>query len=272
MNFGKAKKIFIFLFLFINLFLIFQLYKMTGSENIISKPTLEKTISLCESRGLKIEENAILRRVEKLNFLELTNSLASKTEAEKQFPHFTFQVEGMFSLSPEQKVVAKNEKEVLKYLNQSGLYSFNLVSDRILENPITGEKNYRFVQCYGSYKIFGAYTNAKVLNSSVLSAEGNVYKLNNSSSSSTDMISPLQIVLDIANSLNGKKTVLKGVEQGYFIPKDSKNYQNLTALPCYSAFLSDRELFYDAKTGEFLLCITYDGGEIYDKKTVFDSI
>lgn len=272
MNFGKAKKIFIFLFLFINLFLIFQLYRMTDSGNVISKSALDQTVSLCKSRGLEIEENAVLRRIETLNFLELTNPLASKSEAEKQFPDFLVSVEGMFSLSPDGKTMVKNEKEVLKYLNQSGLYSFNLVLDRILENPITGEKNYRFVQCYGSYKIFGAYTSAKVLNSSVVSAEGNVYKFNNSSSSSSDFVSPLQIVLDIANSLNGKKAVLKKVEQGYFIPKDSKNYQNLTALPCYTASLSDRELFYDAKTGEFLMCVTNDGGEIYDKATAFMSI
>ena len=50
MNYGKAKKILIFLFLFLNLFLIFQLMHLSKSDTKLNPDSVEKTIALLKKK------------------------------------------------------------------------------------------------------------------------------------------------------------------------------------------------------------------------------
>ena len=257
MNFGKAKTILIYLFVFLNLFLILQLVFLSGSDLTISDKSIEQTISFCENKGLLIEQDAIIKRIVPLNFLELLNTETNKESNDTYNLNYK---------------ISENEKEILKYLKNNGFTNYNLSFYRTILNPITKESTKRFVQNYKSYQIFGAYTDVFYKKGYIKNIKSDIYEIQSVADNSYKPLSPLDIILDLSSKTNGKKFILSQTKQAYFIPGDTKNYQNLTAVPCYIFTLNDAELFFDSCDGSFLLCITKDGAEISDISSALNSI
>lgn len=68
MNYGKAKKILIFLFLFVNLVLISLLVGISGDNNELSLDSLNKVIALAKQKNISVEQSSLPKRVEMLDF------------------------------------------------------------------------------------------------------------------------------------------------------------------------------------------------------------
>ena len=77
MNFGKAKKILIFLFLFINIFLIVQLGTQPGKYTL-QKESIQNTIEIAKKNNVNVSEKIFRYTFTRLDILNLYNPLANK--------------------------------------------------------------------------------------------------------------------------------------------------------------------------------------------------
>lgn len=266
MNFHKAKKILIFLFAFLNLFLIFQLSNMSDNRTTVSISSIRKTIQLAEARGLTVSEDVVPRKIDVLGFLELTNPLYEKETFFSEFSSFkdiSSVKEKMFQIHFNGEKF-ENEKDLLKFFNRSGFSPYSLKFENKISNPIMNEEIYFFRQVYNSKIIYGSELNAKLEKGKLTSADGSLYKVNDIKLNDYTPVSPLQVILSLSRSLDGKKATLSDIEQGYLIPGESKNYSNITAIPCYILKVSSYKFIYDAENGEFMGSFIEDGSFVSD--------
>ena len=261
MNFNKAKKILIFLFAFLNLFLIFQLSKMTDTRTTVSISSIRKTVQLAEARGVLVSEDVIPRKIEVLSFLELSNPLHDKADFFSEFTNFkdiSSVREKMFVMNFKGEKF-QNEKELLSFFNKSGFSPYSLKFEHKISNPIMNEDIYFFSQVYNSKIIYGSGVNAKLENGGLSTLSGNVYKITDVKMNDYTPVSPLQIILTFSRILDGRKAVIDDINQGYYIPSDSKNYKNITAIPCYILDVDSYKFIFDAEKGDFMVRFTENG-------------
>lgn len=253
MNYGKAKKILIFLFLFVNLFLIWLLVGISGGQNELSPESTQKVIALAKQKNIDVTEKELLKRVDVLDFLELESLPELKD----------------FSQKTDFYVKSESSKDVLNPLNKNGFKDYALLFYGKEENEITGEKKYKFQQTYNGYIIKGAELSAVVSEDKITEISGTLFNVKSVNYSDFETISPLQILLDVTAAYNGKGEKISKISQGYYIPPDSLSFTNLTAIPCYVLDLSKGQMFYDAVNGEFLMYSPKLGNKIYDKQEAF---
>ncbi len=256
MNYGKAKKILIFLFLFVNLFLIWLLVGISGGQNELSPESTEKVIALAKQKNLDVTEKELPERVDMLDFLELESLPELKDFSQKTDFH----------------VKSDSSNDVLKSLNKNGFKDYEFLYYGKEENEITGETKYKFRQTYNGYIIQGSELTAVLSKDKITEISGTLFNVKAVNYSDFETISPLQVLLDVTASYNGKGEKILKVSQGYYIPPDSMTYSNLTAIPCYVLDLSKGQLFYDAVNGEFLMYSGKQGNKIYDKQEAFLSL
>ena len=256
MNYGKAKKILIFLFVFVDLFLIWLLVGISGGQNKLSPESTEKVIELAKQKNLELTEKEIPKRVEMLDFLEL-ESLSEVKD---------------FIKKTQINVKSESEKDVLKGLNKNGFKDYTLLFYAKEENEITGDIKYKFQQTYNGYVLQGSELFAIVSKDNITEISGTLFNVKSVNYSDFDTVSPLQILLDVTANNSGKGEKITKISQGYYIPHDSLEFTNLTAIPCYVLELSKGKMFYDAVNGEFLMYSPKTGNNIYNKQEAFLSL
>lgn len=268
MNFGKAKKILIFLFAFLNLFLIFQLNSISNSNTTLSQDSIKKTVQLVSSRGLEIKEDIIPRKIQVLSFLELSNPLHEKELFASELSSYKkFDATEKYFHIEYNKENFKNEKDLLKFFNKSGFSPYSLKFENKISNPITNDEIYSYQQTYNSHIIYGSHLNVTLNKNSLLYVSGNVYKINSANTNNYTPVSPLQILLSLSQSLDGKKATVSEIKQGYYIPLESTKYQNITAIPCYVFKVNNIKFIYDLEKGSFLGFIFENGSRNSDFET-----
>lgn len=254
MNYGKAKKILIFLFLFINLALISLLVGISGDNNELSLDSVNKVIGLAKQKNISVEQSAFPKRVEMLDFLEL-ESVSD------------FKIQDAIS------VVSGKSDDVLKSLKkQDFLNDYSLHFSSKDTNLITDEAKYQFAQSYNGYTLYGSEFYAIVQKNTITKVSGTLFNLKSVKYSDFEMVSPLQVLLDISANYSGNGEKISSVRQSYYIPPDSLEFKNLTAIPCYVVDLSKGKMFYDAENGDFLMYLSNNGNKIFDKAEAFSSI
>ena len=139
-------------------------------------------------------------------------------------------------------------------------------------NLITDEVKYQFTQSYNGYTLYGSDLYAVVEKNSITNLTGTLFNLKSVKYSVFEMISPLQILLDISANYSGSAEKISSLEQAFYIPPDSLEFKNLTAIPCYVIDLSKGKMFYDAVNGDFLMYLVNNGSKIFDKTEAFSSI
>ena len=236
MNYGKAKKILIFLFLFLNLFLIFQLMHLSKSDTKLNPDSVEKTIALLKKNNISADKKDIPKSVEILDYLELYNPMSDEKEffstlsgKEKRMENNTF------FLTESIPIENENQSAILSEIRKVGFKNNKYIFSHFITNDISGSVYKALTVKYTDYQI----------------------------------LSPLQILLDIGASYSGKGAEYKAFSQSYYIAPDALSYTNLTAIPCYVLNVNDNNLFYDSVTGEFLKMDTQSGGTIYEKEEAF---
>ena len=271
MNFGKAKKILIFLFLFINVFLIIQLSTQPGKYTL-QKETVQNTIEIAKKNNVKISKKILPYTFTRLDTLNLYNPLTDKASFSKQFKDVKYLKDGTFSLPLQGTLKSETPEQILKFLNKNGFENYNFTYSNTVENPVTNEKIYTFIQKHRSYVISGATLSVYVNNKKILKAEGNVYEILNKEKSDYTILSPLQIILSFSTHASsfGKKTEITEITQSYYIPTAAKNYKNISAVPCYILKAGHALFYYDAVQNTFLYSITDEGVLIEDINQAFD--
>ena len=270
MNYGKAKKILIFLFLFLNLFLIFQLMHLSKSDTKLNPDSVEKTIALLKKNNISADKKDIPKSVEILDYLELYNPMSDEkaffstlSGKEKRMENNTF------FLTESIPIENENQSAILSEIRKAGFKNNKYIFSHFITNDITGEKKYYFRQTYNDYPITGSYICASVSKNTITEISGSVYKALTVKYTDYQILSPLQILLDIGASYSGKGAEYKAFSQSYYISPDALSYTNLTAIPCNVLNVNDNNLFYDSVTGEFLKMDTQNGGTIYEKEEAF---
>lgn len=260
MNFGKAKKILIFLFLFINIFLIFLLAGHPGRYSL-QKESVLNTIEIAKRNHVTVSADILPYTYTKLDTLTLYNPLVDKKTFSQTFKGVTYEKDGTFSLPVNQSLEKMSADSVLHYLNKKGFGIYQLSHVQTVHNPVTNEKIYTYTQKYNSYMISGAtilvYANGKTLTK----IKGNIYEITNKDKSDYNILSPLQIIISFSNDASSfsKKATIKEISQSYYIPLEAKSYKNITAVPCYILRVNKNLFYYDAIQNTFLYSVTNEG-------------
>ncbi|MBR3789457.1 MAG: hypothetical protein IKJ86_05660 [Clostridia bacterium] len=270
MNFGKAKKILIFLFLFINIFLIAQLF-LQPDRYTLEKKAMQDTMQIANKNGVSFSEDVIPSSYNKIEYLNLYNPLADKQAFSKQFKNASFNKDGTFTLSKVYDLKDESKDTVLTVLNENGFENYNLIYVNHIKNPVTDEKMFTFSQNYNSLLINGAEIRVYVNNNKISKITGNLYTIKGANETDSALLSPLQCIIEFSNliKLNNKKVTLSKIEQSYYIPADAKNYKDITAAPCYVLTVNQNKFYYDAYHNTFIYMITKDRVHIDDQNKAF---
>lgn len=270
MNFGKAKKILIFLFLIINIFLIIQLSRQPDQYSV-SEETKKNTMQIAQKNGVTFLKDSIPESYSKMDYIDLLNLLSDKPEFEKNFQNVKYNADGTFYLKVSYPVSDSSASSVLEIIKKHGFESYNFVHSNTINNPVTKEKKYIFTQVFGSYPIEGASLHVFCSNNRITKIEGNIYQIKGQTKTNSSILSPMQTILTFSNSVSyyQKKAVVSYVHQGYYIPVDAKNYKNITASPCYILNVNQNKYYYDAFQNTFLYMISKDGAKTEDIKKAF---
>ncbi len=270
MNFGKAKKILIFLFLFINIFLIAQLF-MQPDRYTLEEKAISDTIEIANKNGVTFSEDVIPSSYNKIEYLNLYNPLTDKQAFSKDFKNASFNKDGSFTLSEVFSLKDESADSVLAVLNEKGFENYNLTYVNYIKNPVTDEKMFTFSQTYNALLINGAEIKVFVSNKKITKVEGNIYTVKDTNETNLQLLSPLQCIIGFSDSVKiaEKKVSLTKIEQGYYIPVDAKNYKDITASPCYILTANQNKFYYDGYQNTFIYMITKDGVHIDDQTKAF---
>ena len=270
MNFGKAKKILIFLFLFINIFLIVQLV-MQSDRYTLEEKAIKNTVQIANKNGVSFSEEIIPTSYKKIEYLNLYNPLTDKQSFSKQFKNASYNKDGTFSLSVSYALANEEAKTVLSTLNDNGFESYSLTYLNYIKNPVTNEKMFIFSQSYNSLHIKGAEIRVFVNDKKISKITGNLYTIKEKNETETELLSPLQFIITFSELVhqNKKNVKLTKIEQGYYIPEKAKNYKDITASPCFVLTVNENKFYYDAYQNTFVCMITKDGVQIDDQIKAF---
>ncbi|MDP4118583.1 MAG: two-component system regulatory protein YycI [Bacillota bacterium] len=77
MSWSKVKTLLIFLFVFVNIFLIYNMYFKEGRTTDVSSQTIADTVKVLRDNNITIDPSAIRRKPIRMKKLEITNSIDS---------------------------------------------------------------------------------------------------------------------------------------------------------------------------------------------------
>lgn len=272
MNFSRAKTYLIFMFLAVDLFLVYILLSNTSS--LFSKnESIEKVYSLLEKNMIYLENKDTIPNNENLYNITLENASSNKQSfAEDILGKYTSEDENTFSsdkgqiifssgeiiFTPAGKNEFKNDlsseetaKEILTLISSFGIETKNLVWENTKK-----EKNGLFKAVF-KYNIY----DKKLLNSEftvlfkkegIEKISGGVYKVSEVKNENLKLKTTEEILIRFSSlNKNNKKVYISKMESGYFNPK--KNYSTFSAVPVMKITLKTGEFFYfDLSNAELL--------------------
>lgn len=252
MNFSRAKSYLIVVFIIVNLFLVYYLFSITGSDGV-SPQTVDDTISILSKKEIKVSKELIKTTPSSLFYLNLENPLANKKS-------FISSLEGKVKVTEKGfEFVPKNKKIDFKYLLPSydaarqalSHLKDNGFSGKYLECIGTldmGKGVYKasFIQSFEGYDIYNTNIDIYYKEGEVISASGVYYNIDSFSAPEESIKTQPEILIRFSGDIQEKCTV-KSIESGYFTEPFKNEYSMISALPCYKITTDNgNKYYYDA--------------------------
>lgn len=258
MNFTRAKTYLIIFFILINLFLAYNLYKISNSGEI-TKETINNTVTILENKGIKFDPSIIKEKNADMFNLNLSNPLSDIENFSKNldgdisigeegfvyYPDFDFEVKTKLISSKTSDKIIDSLKDMglsVKYLDWIGTIQ--------MEN-----NTYRasYIQSYAQHSIYNTYIQVFFNDKKITKVTGIYYDLNSFTPTEKELKSPYEILIKFSSDTDLKNISIKSIENGYFTEDFKKEYKDLSALPCYRITVSNSErYYYDAINGNLL--------------------
>lgn len=258
MNFTRAKSYLIVFFILVNLFLAYNLYKISNSGEI-TKETVNNTVSILKNKGIKFDPSVIKEKNTVMFNLNLSNPLSDIEKFSENlkgevsigedgfvyYPDFDFEVKTKLISSKTSDKIVSSLKDMglsVKYLDWIGTIQM-------------GNNNYRasYIQSYDRHSIYNTYIQVFFNDKKITKVMGIYYDLNSFTPTEKELKSPYEILIKFSSDTDLKNISIKSIENGYFTQDFNKEYKELSALPCYKITINNSEMYYyDAINGNLL--------------------
>ena len=280
MSWSKIKTILIFLFLFVDIFLLYNIFFKTGLGNEVSQQTVNETVSVLQKAGISINPDIISRKTLYMKKPEISNSIDNRQvlaenligkskssenvyENEKGKITFSAVVFNFENYDKTIKISGISENNAIEraseYLNSCG---FDVQTDTVRDFT-SGENGYyiKFGKEIDGYPLYESYLDIYITPDGMLN-EINGYwpEVYGQSASGGEAIcvdsTKVLINLLSAEGINlDKKNEIVDIQTGYTLGGLPENDSPilLTLLPAYRIILKTGENYiFDATNGEFL--------------------
>lgn len=271
MDFGRVKTILIVLFVFVNLFLIYNLINLSSDSKTLDKASIETTISLLEKQQISIDKSLIPTRMEYMDYLNLSNPLTTPDElayrllgpAEKQNESFVSEKgtllisNGLFLWEPKAESISfrhplpssQTASSVLDFLKRNGFPVKDFKWAGTLDNG-NGNFEVSFQEIFQNQEIFDVKLTVSITKDTIESVHGKWFDIESIKNTGQELKSPLTVLMEFSSTVT-EKTIITDFTPGYYTDTSSQNYKNLPGIPCWKITLkSGSVLYYDAVTAE----------------------
>ncbi len=259
MYFSRAKTFLIFLFIFVNIFLVNIIYSDTKEKNI-SDEAISNTVSVLEQRNIFIDKNIINRTSENMFYINLINPMSEESAFKKNIKGKISFEDGFYTFVPENPYYSfknllpgsQSADEILMILKNHGISSKYFTWDGTLD---MGDGVFRatFFQNYESNRLYSSKLNVFFNKDRILKAEGIYFNIDSVSALEENIISPLEILIRLSEYDFKEKTVINSIDRGYYTESIYSSFSSLTAIPCYKVTLANgNDFYFDATNGNFI--------------------
>ncbi len=278
MSWSKVKTLLIILFLFLNIFLAYNLYYKNGTSGEISTRTIEETVEILKRNNVEIDKSIISRKTRKIKKVEILNSIDThyslaksligecyKTEdgytgelGEIKYKEVAFEYVN-YDKTNKKSITESNAIDVaVKFLKEKG---FEIKSADV-RDFLKNDKNYivKFGKSIGDYPVYESYLTVKISSDGMLlGAEGYWPQVkNNSGDTNVEVVNETTVLINLLSleEFNyGIENTIVDIQLGYTLGSQPETETPilLTLLPSYRVILKNGENYiFDAKTGEFV--------------------
>ncbi len=277
MSWSKIKTILIFLFVFVNIFLLYNMFFKTGLGNEVSQQTVNETVSVLRKAGIAINPDIISRKTLYMKKPEISNSIDNRQvlaenligkaksfenvyENEKGKITFNAVVFNFENHDKTVKISDISENNAIdrasKYLNSCG---FDVQTDAVRDFT-SGENGYyiKFGKEIDGYPLYESYLDIYIMPDGMLN-EINGYwpEVYGQSAGGTETIcvDTTKVLINLLSVEGITKNEIVDIQTGYTLGGLPENDSPilLTLLPAYRIILKTGENYiFDATNGEFL--------------------
>lgn len=260
MNLGRVKSFLIFLFLFINIYLVISLFMSTRFT--IDKKTVQTTVAVLEKNGISVDESIITRSLVNLKNIDTNNIIYTAEFKKSQYADLYEIKDDNFIFRKKTSVYSESDSqikdEVRTILEKSGFETKHMKLGNIYVDSQNNKRLY--IRCFvGKYEIFDS--NIKVcISKDSISLSGSWYEPLSSDvkskSSSRDTVYVTSVLVSlIENSEKELPLKITNIDYGYLAGTSYGEGAHVTtaALPYYRIKDDKNNVYYyDAKNGSYL--------------------
>ncbi len=262
MSWNHIKTVLIFLFLIINIYLIYSSGGITSSKSVteFDEETIAETVEITKNNfGIYVDKNIVPLKLDNLNNIDATNIIY--TEKFDKSGYDIKHENGTFYADIETKIYSFNESnasdEVIRFLKNLG------IDENLCE--LNFSKSDEGLVCvinekFSQYRVFNGRITI-IFKASEMHVRGRWYipetSETKSKNSSLKMISISGVIIDAAQKMQLENTGKKitDIKYGYYVSyyDENKASKSASAIPCYMIKTdSDYEYYYDAINGKSL--------------------
>lgn len=262
MNLGRVKSFLIFLFLFINIYLVISLFM--SMRFTVDKKTVQTTVSVLEKNGISVDESIIARSLINLKNIDTNNIIYTSKFKKSKYADLYEIKNDNFVFRKKSSVYSESDNrikdEVKKILEKSGFETKYMKFGNICEDS---QKNKRMsVRCFvGKYEIFDSSIRVCVSKDSISFAGSWYEPLSSdvkSKSRSRDTVYVTSVLINLIENSKAKEELpieITDIDYGYLAGTSYGEGAHVTtaALPYYRIKDNKNNVYYyDAKNGSYL--------------------
>ena len=267
MNFARAKTILIFIFIFVNIFLLVVYNFLILDHKTIDEKTL---MTVLANNNITVDSSVISTEEVTVNGVEVINSGSDREnflesvlgKKYKKIDENTFNSEKMSVIfsSSLVEITTKDNKDkkykdinelnagnkVLSTLGKMDFDKSHLSAINVIKNP-KGDFYITVNYSYDDLPVFNHHINVFADSSGIKNIKGSVLSFKELKNQSYDLISVSEVLLDFINlkgeELKNGETNIIDVKRGYFLNSGELPVSTY-AIPAYEIKLKDGRLFY----------------------------
>ena len=266
MNFARAKTILIFIFLFVNIFLIVVYNLFFQKVNTVD---IDVAIDILKNNNITVDKSLVKHFESSMQGAEVYNVSTDKEKTATMFlgENYTSPRENYYTKEGESLLISDTsvdykvfdakdksfnkithlnaENKTLKALNKKGIGKSVLQVLNITDN---GEKNFfvTFMYAYNDYPVFNSNLYATVTDKGITSIKGTVLSFEKIKEK-YNLTPPSNILLELASNNELKSEFqsvqITGLRLGYYLPL-GKSETSTYAIPSYEIEVNDCKVFY----------------------------
>lgn len=271
MDWSRAKTILIFIFLILNIFLVYNISKQENKDIVVTQQEISDIKAILEKSNIELKAT-ISNKIKPKSFLKIEDFIYKEEDLANRFfgsmegvtktniPNAVVYKKGSKSIEiySDKKLIYKDEAPtdniegfskskainyVQNYLKTMGIYSKDAVVDRF--DNVNYQYKINFKQELKGNQIFASYMNIELSNKGITRIERVWVKPVEFFDAPKDIKAPTEILLIFAKDFTNKEKVsIDAISLGYYFPLEDFKNATVSAIPAWKIELSTGQIFF----------------------------